>query len=330
MKLSVSPLFTIWSQLQVRNTRMSRLHVGVPCFSQNNVTWAMPPRFCMIKALLTRKPATGNCPTVGSTGGYIQGGGHSPLSNKFGLAADNALEYEVVDGQGNFLIANRQENTDLFWALSGGGGGTYGVVAKVTVKAHETFPVTTNTLNFATATIPSDTLRGAVSALHGVIPALVDNGIYIINGFRGGYFTIQDLMAPGKSATEIDELLEPFLSYLNSNGIVYKRTVTEYDTYFDYYTKGGPSYYINNQANVHQDGNWLIPRHIATDSVKDAQYIDAVLNVAAAGYTIGTVGFNVSESVAGDVENAVLDAWRKALFYTIVVAYVFPSYVDRQ
>lgn len=67
---------------------------------------------------------TGSCPTVGLAGGYTQGGGHSSLASKFGLAADNALEFEVVDGSGNVLIANREENTDLFWALSGGGGST--------------------------------------------------------------------------------------------------------------------------------------------------------------------------------------------------------------
>lgn len=70
----------------------------------------------------------GECPTVGLAGGYTQGGGHSSLASKYGLSADQALEWEVVDGTGKLLRASRAENSDLFWALSGGGGGTYGVV----------------------------------------------------------------------------------------------------------------------------------------------------------------------------------------------------------
>lgn len=42
----------------------------------------------------------GDCPTVGIAGGYTQGGGTSPLASKFGLAADQVLEWEVVTGVG--------------------------------------------------------------------------------------------------------------------------------------------------------------------------------------------------------------------------------------
>lgn len=54
--------------------------------------------------------------------------GNSTLASKYGLSADQALEWEVVNGTGKLLRASRIENSDLFWALSGGGGGTYGVV----------------------------------------------------------------------------------------------------------------------------------------------------------------------------------------------------------
>lgn len=63
----------------------------------------------------------GSCPTIGIAGGYTQGGGHSPLASKFGLAADQTLEFEVIDGRGEIIKANRNTNSDLYWALSGGG-----------------------------------------------------------------------------------------------------------------------------------------------------------------------------------------------------------------
>lgn len=263
---------------------------------------------------------TGNCPTVGMAGGHIQGGGTGPLSNRFGMGADGALEFEVVDGQGRILVANRESNADLFWALSGGGGGTYGVVTSVTVKAHATFPVTGNTLVFALSSVSDEIAKGAVAILHQITPSLVDRGIWIINGFRGGYFTIQDLMAPGFSEDKVDQLLEPFISYLNSNGVHYQRNVTSYATYADYYTRGPPSYYLYDQANVIQNGNWLIPRDVATDLQRDESYIEALLAVAATGVTIGTGSFNVSRNVVGDVDNAVLESWRNTLFYTVFFA----------
>lgn len=79
----------------------------------------------------------GDCPTVGVTGGWTQGGGgHGPGVSKFGLGADQALEWEVVTGTGELLTANRHHNEDLFWALTGGGGGTYGVVSSLTAKVY--------------------------------------------------------------------------------------------------------------------------------------------------------------------------------------------------
>ncbi|TGO34211.1 hypothetical protein BHYA_0207g00090 [Botrytis hyacinthi] len=69
----------------------------------------------------------GFLPTVGMAGGYVQGGGHGPLGATYGLSADNALEFQVVTADGRHLIATPTENSDLYWALSGGGGGTYAV-----------------------------------------------------------------------------------------------------------------------------------------------------------------------------------------------------------
>jgi FAD/FMN-containing dehydrogenase len=75
--------------------------------------------------------------TVGIAGGYTQGRGHSAISTSFGLAADNVLNWEVVTANRKLVNANSKENSDLYWALNGGGGSTYGVVVSMTVKAHK-------------------------------------------------------------------------------------------------------------------------------------------------------------------------------------------------
>lgn len=54
-----------------------------------------------------------------SVGGYMTGAGHSLLSARFGLAADQVLEMEVVTPKGEIVTANECKNKDLFWAMRG-------------------------------------------------------------------------------------------------------------------------------------------------------------------------------------------------------------------
>ena len=78
----------------------------------------------------------GGCTTVGLAG-LIQSGGFGSFSKRYGLAAGSLLEAEVVTADGKIRIANSCVNPDLFWALKGGGGGTFGVVSKMTVRTHD-------------------------------------------------------------------------------------------------------------------------------------------------------------------------------------------------
>ena len=66
----------------------------------------------------------------------MQGGGFGSFSKGFGTAAANLLEAEVVTADGTVRIANAVQNPDLFWALKGGGGGTFGVVTRLTLRTH--------------------------------------------------------------------------------------------------------------------------------------------------------------------------------------------------
>jgi len=78
----------------------------------------------------------GGCTTVG-VAGLIQSGGFGSFSKHYGLAAAGLLEAEVVTADGKIRIANPCTNPDLFWALKGGGGGSFGAVSKVTLRVRE-------------------------------------------------------------------------------------------------------------------------------------------------------------------------------------------------
>lgn len=78
----------------------------------------------------------GGCLTVG-VAGLIQSGGFGSFSKRYGLAAAGLLEAEIVTADGKVLIANACTNPDLFWGLKGGGGGSLGVVTRLTLRTYD-------------------------------------------------------------------------------------------------------------------------------------------------------------------------------------------------
>ena len=77
----------------------------------------------------------GGCLTVG-VAGFIQGGGFGSFSKQFGTGAANLLEVEVVTADGRLRLVNEHQDPELFFALRGGGGGTFGVVTRLTLRTH--------------------------------------------------------------------------------------------------------------------------------------------------------------------------------------------------
>jgi FAD/FMN-containing dehydrogenase len=78
----------------------------------------------------------GGCLTVG-VAGLIQSGGFGSFSKAYGMAAASLVEAEVVTAEGVVRIANACTNPDLFWGLKGGGGGSLGVVTRLTLRTHD-------------------------------------------------------------------------------------------------------------------------------------------------------------------------------------------------
>ncbi|PYH45020.1 putative isoamyl alcohol oxidase [Aspergillus saccharolyticus JOP 1030-1] len=252
----------------------------------------------------------GECPTVGLAGGYLQGGGHSALSTSFGLGADQSLSFEVVTASGELVTASRTKNTDLYWALSGGGAGNYAVVLSVTVKAYSDATISGAGLEFvAGGNVTTDLFFQGVARFHELLPAMVDAGTTLIYEMTDSIFLINPLTAFNKTSAEAKTILTPFLSALTELGIPYTVSYTQYDSYYDHYEKYmGPLPYGNLDVGTYNYGGRLLPRSVLDSDV--TPLVSALRNITSQGIIAVGVGLNVTSS--NDTANAIFPEWRKA------------------
>jgi FAD/FMN-containing dehydrogenase len=95
----------------------------------------------------------GNGASVG-IGGLTLGGGSAATSRKLGLTADTLVQTTIVTADGRLLTCDARENTDLYWACRGGGGGNFGINTSFTFQAHPVSEVSTCVLLWDRADAP--------------------------------------------------------------------------------------------------------------------------------------------------------------------------------
>lgn len=147
---------------------------------------------------------TGGGRTVSVIGGWLQGGGLSFTSRKYGLGVDQVMDLTIVLPNGDMVTASKCENPDLFWAIRGGGGGTFGVV----VHAHyKLYPVTQITqLNYVFGVNSEQTYKRFWSGPGGIVETIsnffafwIEKSPHIDPNWCGGFFglTVSELLYCG-------------------------------------------------------------------------------------------------------------------------------------
>ncbi|KAI1131762.1 hypothetical protein F5Y10DRAFT_233043 [Nemania abortiva] len=255
----------------------------------------------------------GECATVGVAGGYTQGGGHSALGAKYGLAADQVLQWEVVTAAGQHLtVSPTTDNSDLFWALSGGGPGNYAVVLSMTVKVYPDGPVAGGSFSFSNT--DDTTFWAAVSTW--LKYALV---LDTIPGFNSAWsitaqaFQLIYATWPDASAADMTDALEPVIAQIRAlNSTVVTKTILVHSSYMQSYDAFLPQGYTTNNTL----GGRLIPRSLVQTNV--SALVDVMRTIAAGPtpWQINCVASNVTHLRVGNspASNAVLPAWRDSLF----------------
>ena len=263
----------------------------------------------------------GTCPTVGLAGGYTQGGGHSTLSSTYGLAADNALEWEVVTAAGAQVVASQTQNQDLYWALSGGGAGTFAVVMSLTSRVFPDGEIGGASLTFNSESVSSDTYWEAMGLLHETIPAYVDIGGIVDYIATGTALSFNVLNFPGKTKAQVNTIIQPLTASLSKLGISYSLNITSFPTFIQHFNNYfGPLPYAVD-ASAQLSGSRLIPRSVVLDNNKA---LTATLqNITSSGqFYVAGLGISAPLSLSSNfpTTNAVLPAWRTTLLHLLIVA----------
>ncbi|MCH9667199.1 MAG: FAD-binding protein [Actinomycetia bacterium] len=161
----------------------------------------------------------GGCTSVGACGGFTLGGGFGSYSKRFGSGAGGVLEMEVVTADGQVRVVNEGQDSDLFWALRGGGGGTFGIVSRITYLAHP-IPQTVGSLSGTIAASGEDKFRDVLSRFVRFFPAALIDGPWgeqiAVKPDNSLEFSVVWL---DLSAEQARAVWEPFTSALQSDGL---------------------------------------------------------------------------------------------------------------
>lgn len=116
----------------------------------------------------------GGCTSVGACGGFTFGSGFGPFSKRYGTGSGGIMQAEIVTADGRVRTVNEFSEPDLFFGVRGGGGGTFGIVSRVTLLTH---PIP-STVGIVTGSIKATTDAGYRELIERFVdfyPASLDN-----------------------------------------------------------------------------------------------------------------------------------------------------------
>jgi FAD/FMN-containing dehydrogenase len=153
------------------------------------------------------------CLTVG-VAGFIQGGGFGSFSKAYSTGAANLLEAEVVTADGEIRIANAYQEPELFYALKGGGGGTYGVVTRLTLKTHP-LPSTIGAILFSVQAKSPAAWRALVARMIDFYADALFSPVWGEQmNFRPGLKLSVSMLCNGLDEPAVKAVWESFLSWI--------------------------------------------------------------------------------------------------------------------
>jgi FAD/FMN-containing dehydrogenase len=272
--------------------------------------------------------------SVGIAGGFGQGGGVGDYTTTYGLMVDNAVEFEVITAEGRVRTINECNDPELFWAMRGGGGGTYAILTKYRVQVYPSVPV--HTYNFL-ATFKDTTNATQQQGLREVLTAHANSQIiwssqlvtgqvdYSTKGVSFGLvLPYADDGSKLKRATASFFQSVSNLTYVN----VLENNYTSFPTYTDYLAFSAIDARATEPAGIFSLlASRLLPRHLFNAPETVDSLVSAVIEGMEKARRLlplqRTGAQVVLETPLSTPDNnqktSALPAWRKAMWHVIHV-----------
>ena len=234
------------------------------------------------------------------------------------MAADHALSFDVITAEGKAVTANAKQNSDLFWALKGGGPATFGIVTSVTVKTFPELPCAGTSLNINfTHTTDSTLYWKGVEAFHSFANLYVDNGMFVYYELSELRLHVQPFVAPNMNAAQMKTVLAPLFAKLDAIGIGYETVTKDFPTFFDLYIDmfedegAGDSTIVGgrffNRKDIEENNAGLVEAFKV--AVNPPNWLPGII----IGHIVGPGHGNPK------VDNAIHPGWRQASSFSITV-----------
>lgn len=228
-----------------------------------------------------------------------------------------------MTADGRFVTATNTSNSDLFWALRGGGGGTFGVVTSMVVKAYPQMPFTTMSFSFTTANLTADVFWQGFQAYWQDFVTFSAAGTYsywFVMPITAELvvFELQAWIAPNMTTAELQALTAPMFARLAALGITDVEPL--YTEHADFYAAWDASFPLENWGFiVARQSSRLFPKTNWDNATVVADTVASIRAVADAG--VWAYGFNVAPGNNPYPDNAVNPAWRETVAHTLLSAF---------
>jgi FAD binding domain/Berberine and berberine like len=273
----------------------------------------------------------GGTPSVGATGGWMQGGGHGPPSHQYGLGAQQVVEIEAILANGLPVTANACQHSDLFFALRGGGGGTYAVVLSTVVKAYPNTNIDVQHLAIgALQQTNTSGLLDVIATLYTFVPDMMDAGYagyasWSVNSpsplfanFFAGY--VHGIYMFGKSQAQAQKAFDAARTALipyNLTSVFISETYVSYPDYWSFYAaESGVEPPVGSEASL---ASRLLDRNALTSNYAALRNTIGVIAGQQGEYTSNAVEYVAPRQDLGSADGAgILPAWRTSYLSNIV------------
>ncbi|KAM7189024.1 6-hydroxy-D-nicotine oxidase [Naviculisporaceae sp. PSN 640] len=266
----------------------------------------------------------GECDSVGVVGGFLPGGGHGPLTSKYGMGADQVLSVDIVLPNGRFVTADETQNTDLFWAIRGGGPATFGVVTSMTVKAHPKTRFSGATWDIITPAmgLSEETFFKVLFAYWRRFPEYAARATYGYStifpiGPQMYSWTMHPWLVPDMTLVQFKAMIAPLLAEWSALGFNIQPTYFEYDNFYETWRDTFP--HANVSMSGLRTGSRLFPASNWANNATLNGLMEAMKTSLQQGSAL--IQYNIKGNApAGTPANAVNTHWRTANWFAIMGA----------